>query len=129
VILRYPRALAVLEGSWTQIGGEPGFALIVYGDAGTLLVHQPRATREGQTVAAGRVQLVTAAGSELREPPPLSPDQRDGTTHFLARLADGRPLDPLCTPEVGRDAQAVLAAALRSAATGHEVPFPAAGQA
>jgi len=124
VILRYPRALAVLEGSWTQIGGEPAFALIVYGDAGTLLVHQPRATREGQTVAAGRVQLVTAAGSELREPPPLSPDQRDGTTHFLSRLADGRPLEPLCTPDVGRDVQAVLAAALTSAATGREVPFP-----
>jgi predicted dehydrogenase len=55
VVLRYPRALAVLEGSWTQIGGEPGFAVLVYGDAGTLIVHQPRAVREGQTVGAGRV--------------------------------------------------------------------------
>ena len=53
VILRYPRALAVLEASWTQIGGEPGFGMILYGDAGTVLVHQPRLTREGQRVAVG----------------------------------------------------------------------------
>src|SRR6185295_16716125 len=80
VVLRYPRALALLEGSWTQIGGEPGFALIVYGDAGTVLVHQPRAVREGQTVGAGRVQIVTGAETRFVEPPALPADERDGVT-------------------------------------------------
>jgi predicted dehydrogenase len=124
VVLRYPRALAVLEASWTQIGGEPGFAVIVYGDAGTLLVHQPRATREGQPVEPGRVQLVTRAGGEWIDPPPLPDDERDGPAYFLSRLRDGRPVEGLCAPEVGRDAQEVLAAALRSAETRREITLP-----
>ena len=124
VVLRYPRALALLEGSWTQIGGEPGLALIVYGDAGTLLVHQPRAVREGQAVGPGKVQLVTGERSELIDPPALPADERDAPTYFLSRVRDGRPVEGLCAPEVGRDVQEVLAAALRSSATRREVTLP-----
>jgi predicted dehydrogenase len=125
VVLRHARALGLLEASWTQNGGEPGFAVIVHGDRGTLIVHQPRAVREGQKVGAGRVQVVKGAESTFVEPPALADDERDGVTHFLARLRDGRPFDPLCTPEVGRDAQEVLSAALQSAATGQRVSLPA----
>ena len=121
VILRYPRALAMLEGSWTQIGGEPGFAFIVYGDAGTLIVHQPRATREGQKVGQGRVQIVRSDGSETVEPPELPAGERDGVSYFLARLRDGRPITGLCAPDVGRDVQEILSAALESSATGRTV--------
>jgi predicted dehydrogenase len=127
VVLRYPRALALLEASWNQIGGEPRFAMVVYGDTGTLIVHQPRATREGQTVSPGRIQLVRAEGSETIEPPVLPDDERDGATHFLSRLRDGRPVTELCTPEVGRDAQEILSAALRSSQTNTQVelgPLP-----
>jgi predicted dehydrogenase len=127
VILRYPRAIAVLEGSWTQIGGEPAFALIVYGDRGTLIVHQPRAVRDGQKVGAGRVQVVTGEESRTVEPDPLPDDERDGVTHFLSRLRDGRPVIPLCSPEVGRDVQEILSAALQSSATGRTVDLPAGG--
>ena len=123
VVLRYPRALATLEGSWTQIGGEPGFAFIVYGDAGTLIVHQPRATREGQVVGAGRVQVVGGKGGEFIEPPALPAGERDGVSYFLARLRDGQPITGLCAPEVGRDVQEILAAALESSATGRTVPL------
>jgi predicted dehydrogenase len=124
VVLRYPRALALLEGSWTQIGGEPAFALVVYGDRGTLIVHQPRAMREGQSVGAGRVQVVTGEGSTTIDPSPLPPEERDGPTYFLSRIAAGRPIEGLCAPEIGRDAQEALAAALESAATGREVRLP-----
>jgi len=124
VVLRYPRALAVLEGSWTQVGAEPAFAMIVYGDAGTLIVHQPRAIREGQKVGAGRVQIVTGQASETIEPSPLPAEERDGTTYFLSRLRGGRPIEGLCSPEVGRDVQEVLAAALRSSATRRTVELP-----
>src|SRR5206468_12724446 len=37
VVLHYPRALGLIEASWTQIGTEPALAMVVYGDAGTLL--------------------------------------------------------------------------------------------
>jgi predicted dehydrogenase len=124
VVLRYPRTIALLEASWTQIGGEPAFALVVYGDAGTLIVHQPRATREGQRVGPGRVQVVTDSGSETVEPPPLPADERDGPTYFLTCLRAGRPVEGLCAPGVGRDVQEVLEAALRASATGRAVELP-----
>ncbi len=124
VVLRYPRALGLLEASWTQIGGEPAFAMLVYGDAGTLVVHQPRMTREGQRIGAGHVQLVTAEGSQVVDPPPLPPDERDGPTYFLSRIRDGRAVEGLCAPEMGRDVQEVLGAALLSSRTGRSVALP-----
>jgi predicted dehydrogenase len=124
VVLRYPRALALLEASWTQIGGEPAFAVVVYGDRGTVIVHQPRPTREGQKVGPGRVQLVTADRSEMIDPPALPEGERDGPSYFLSRLQHGRPVEGLCAPDVGRDVQEILAAALRSAAAGQEVALP-----
>jgi predicted dehydrogenase len=123
-VLSYPRALGLLEASWTQIGGEPGFAMIVYGDGATLLVHQPRPTREGERVAPGRVQLISRTGNETIEPPPLPPDERDGPTHFLSRVADGREPTPFCTAAVGCDVQEVIVAAQRSSATGRRVELP-----
>jgi hypothetical protein len=39
-------------------------------------------------------------------------------------VRDGRPIEGLCAPEVGRDAQEVLSAALRSAAERREIPLP-----
>jgi predicted dehydrogenase len=125
VVLRYPRALGLLEASWNQLGAEPALAMTVYGDQGTLLVHQPRATREGERVGPGRVQVATAGGTRVVEPPPLPAAERDGVTCFLSHLRDGYQLPDLCTAERGRDAQEVLAAALASAATGREVALPA----
>lgn len=123
-VLSYPRALGLLEASWTQIGGEPGFAMIVYGDRGTLLVHQPRSTREGERVEPGRVQLVTPSGSRFVEPPPLPPDQRDGPTHFLSRLRAQGQVTDLCAADIGRDVQEVITAALQSSASRRVVPLP-----
>jgi predicted dehydrogenase len=124
VILRYARALGVLEASWTHVAAEPASAMVVHGDAGTLAVHQPKAAREGQTAGAGRVQVATAAGSQFIEPPPLPPDERDAPTYFLSRILDGRPISGLCSAEVGRDAQEILSAALAASATGREVALP-----
>jgi predicted dehydrogenase len=116
-LLSYPHALGLLEASWTQIGGEPAFAMVVYGERGTLLVQQPRATREGERVGLGRVQLVTSTGSRLLEPPPLPSDETDGPTHFLTCLRAGREVTAMCTPGIARDVQEMLAAALRSSLT------------
>ena len=127
VVLRYPRALALLEASWNQIGAQPAFGMIVYGDAGTLIVHQPRPLRDGQVVGPGRIELVSAEGSALIEPPPLPPAERDGPTYFLTCLRTGRPVEGLCAPDVGRDVQEVLEAALRASATGREVALPLGG--
>ncbi len=121
VVLRYPRALAVLEGSWTQIGAEPALAMTVFGDTGTLIVHQPRATREGQRPGNGWITLATSDKAERIDPPPLPDDERDGVTYFLSRLRHGRPIEGLVAPDVARDVQEILAAALRSGATGETI--------
>jgi predicted dehydrogenase len=123
-VLSYPRALGLLEASWTQIGGEPGFAMIVYGDRGTLLVHQPRPTSEGDRVGSGRVQLITPSGGRFVEPPPLPPDQRDGPTHFLSCLRARSDVTDLCAADIGRDVQEVITAALHSSAHRRVVPLP-----
>ena len=47
-------------------------------------------------------------------------------TYFLSRLRDGRPIEGLCTPEVGRDVKEILIAALRSSAVGQTVELPPA---
>jgi len=121
VVLTYPRAIGLLEASWNQIGGEPALAMVVFGDRGTLLVHQPRATREGERVGSGHVQIVTAAGSRDLEPPPLPGGERDGPSYFLTCVREGRPVTGPCAADVGRDVQEVLDAALRSAASGRRV--------
>jgi predicted dehydrogenase len=119
VVLSYPRALGLLEASWMQIGGEPAFAMIVYGDRGTLIVHQPRPTREGERAGAGRVQLVTADGSTFIDPPPLPPDQADGPTHFLAAVSGTTAITEFCSALTGHDAQEIIAAAQLSSSNGH----------
>jgi predicted dehydrogenase len=117
-------ALGFLEASWTQIGGEPAFAMVVYGERGTLLVHQPRPTREGEGAGAGRVQLVTPDGSRDVEPPPLPPSERDGPTHFLSCVSAGRAVTGFCAADVGCDVQEVIAAGQRASAMGRRVELP-----
>ncbi len=121
VILKYPRTLALLEGSWTHIGNQPPYGLIVYGDKGTLLVHQPKAAHEGGTAGLGQIEVVTQAGREMIDPPPLPDDATDGPTYFLTRLRDGRPIEGLLAPSLGRAVQEVLSAALWSSTSGREV--------
>jgi predicted dehydrogenase len=123
-VLLYPRALGLLEASWTQIGDEPGFAMIVYGDRGTLLVHQPRATHESERLGPGRVQLVTRTGSRFIDPPPLPLAERDGPTHFLACLRASGEVTDLCAADIGRDVQEIITAALQSSAHRRVVPLP-----
>src|SRR5436305_998394 len=127
VVLSYPSALGLLEASWTQIGGEPAFAMIVYGERGTLIVHQPRAPRESERAGAGRVQLVTPDDSRFVEPPPLPADERDGPTHFLSCVRAGRAVADFCSAEVGCDVQEILEAGLRASATGRQVELPPSG--
>jgi hypothetical protein len=67
------------------------------------------------------VQVLTPDGSRVVDPPPLPADERDGPTHFLARLGAGREVTPFCAADVGCDVQEVIAAAQQSSATGRRV--------
>ena len=110
LIMNYPQALAIAEGSWTQIGKLTSYLTVIYGTQGTLLV-EPR--------IGGRLLLATnenPQGSEVEVPPP-SKSLSNSAEHFFWGITTGEPYQPLCQAETGRDVQAILAAAQTSPST------------
>ena len=117
LVLSYPRALALTEASWTQIGKLTAYQPAIYGTRGTLLV-EPR--------LGGRLWLATAAqpdGVEVALAKP-APEQQSASACFLHALATGQPFPELCQDRHGRDAQEILEAGLRSARSGQDVSLP-----
>jgi predicted dehydrogenase len=108
LVMTYPRGMATSEASWSQIGKLTAYATAIYGEEGTLLVEP------GQ---GGRLMKATAsdeAGSEVSVEPP-EPHLDSAVGHFLWGIRSGGAFMPLCDPEFGRDAQAILAAGQESA--------------
>ncbi len=104
VLMHYPKALAIAEGSWTQIGKLTSYLTVIYGTKGTLVV-EPR--------LGGRLLLATdddPNGSAV-EVPDLPTHLINAAAHFFWGLATGAAFQPLCLPETGRDVQAILSAA------------------
>jgi predicted dehydrogenase len=117
LVMSYPRAMAVSEGSWTQIGTLTAYLTTIYGTKGTLLI-EPR--------LGGRLLLATETNEKGSEVPvPALPVHRqNATNHFLHCLETGEPFIELCSDRVGRDAQEILEAGLRSVGAGKEVSLP-----
>lgn len=112
IAMNYPHALAVAEASWTQIGKLTSYQTVIYGTRGTLLV---------EPGAEGRLLLATAEDPEgtVLDVPAPPPHLTDSASHFVERIRTGEPFHPLCQPDIGRDVQAILAAAMQSANNGH----------
>lgn len=117
VVMEYSGAMAVAEGSWSQVGKLGSYVTMIYGRRGTLLV-EPR--------AGGRLLLADAETPEGREVelPPADPALACAASHFQARLADGLPFQPLSDPAHARAAQEILEAAWKSVQTGAAVSLP-----
>jgi predicted dehydrogenase len=116
LVMSYPRAMAITEGSWTQIGEMTAYIAAIYGTRGTLLVEP----------GGGRLLLATGTnnhGSEVAVPA-KPPERQNATNHFLHCLETGEPFIELCQDRIGRDAQEILAAGLLSASQGKEVSLP-----
>ncbi len=117
IVMSYPRAMAISEGSWLQIGDVSNYVTYIYGSTGTLMV-EPR--HDGRLVLATNENR---AGVEVQIPP--APDHRQtASAHFVHGLTSGEPFDPLCQGRLCRDAQEILAAGLLSARRGREVSLP-----
>ncbi|MBL8795687.1 MAG: Gfo/Idh/MocA family oxidoreductase [Planctomycetia bacterium] len=117
LIMTYARALALSEGSWTQIGDLTSYTTVIHGSRGTLLV-EPR--------AGGRLLLANddqPLGAPV-EVPPAAPEMRTASDHFLNALATEQPFYDLCAARNGRDTQEILEAGLLSIAEGREVSLP-----
>lgn len=117
LVMQWPRAIAISEASWTQIGHLTSYHAAIYGSEGTLVI-EPRNT--------GRLLLANAAHDDgiVIDVPPLPEEQRNASNYFLSRISQGLPIEGLCSAEVGRDAQEILEAGLISAQEGRAVSLP-----
>ena len=117
IVMQWPRAIAISEASWTQIGHLTSYVTAIYGSEGTLLV---------EPGAQGRVLLATRAHEDgvPVDVPPAPEEMRNATAFFLSHIVQGKPIKGLCSAEVGRDAQEILEAGLISAAEGTAVSLP-----
>jgi predicted dehydrogenase len=117
IVMSYANAIAISEGSWSQIGNLTSYVTAIHGTQGTLLI-EPR--------VGGRLLLATDEhpdGAEVEVPPAL-PHFRNATAHFLHCLRSGSEFFTLCNDRVGRDAQEILTAGLISAREGRHVSLP-----
>jgi predicted dehydrogenase len=91
---------------------------VVYGTEGTLVAHGAREAA-GVTIArrGDRAPIVVEA-------PPLPEGERSAPEYFVSRIRADRPIEGLVSPEVCRDAQEILEAAIISIRTGREVAVP-----
>lgn len=117
IVMQWPRALAISEASWTQIGHLTSYHAAIYGTKGTLVV-EPRDT--------GRLLLATEEHEDgiVVDVPTPEAGMRNASDYFLTRISQGLPIDGLCSAEVGRDAQEILTAGLLSSQEGQAISLP-----
>lgn len=111
MIVRFPTAMALLEGSWTTLDHGVPTGPILYGTTGTLVVDR----REGTQI----VRLERGHGdTSILEPQPL-PDGRGDIAHELIHhLETGEPLHPTLQLGTNLEVMAILDAGVRSAESG-----------
>jgi len=127
--LRYARAMAVIEATWTSAGPVLNSGPIFYGREGTLVAERRPPRGEGRRAGEGGAVLhVTRDNPDgvLIEPPSLPEGERTAVEYFLTCLAADRPIEGLVGAAVGRDAQEILEAGLRSAVAGRDESLPLA---
>lgn len=120
IVMSYPRAMAVVEGSWTQVGKPTAYVATIYGAKGLLLVEPGHDGRLIQATAAA------PDGEPVDVPQPLE-YLRTASAHFVECLKTGEDFFPLCRDRTARDAQEVLEAGLLAANRGSEVSLPLKG--
>ena len=111
MIVRFPRAMGLFEGSWTtwDHGVPPG--PIVYGTRGTLVVE----AREGNPV----VRLERGHGqTTIYDAEPLPEGRQQVAEELIHHLETGEPVHPTLEMMFNLEVMAILDAGLRSARSG-----------
>ncbi len=111
LVMTYPHAIAVSEGSWTQIGKLSAYMTMIYGTTGTLML-EPR--------GGGRLLLATEEqpdGVQV-DVPELPAHIRNATAHFVHCIRTGEASLPMCDPNICRDTQAILESGINAAEAG-----------
>jgi len=122
ITVRFPKALAILEATWSTWNVGVPTGPIVYGTRGTLVV----SSRPGPDGGHGRsvVEVYTTRDHGLTEPDqvlegdPLPEGRATLAEEFTHHLETGEPLHPTLDVQHNLEAMAILDAGIRSAASG-----------
>lgn len=111
ITVRFPKAMALLEATWSCADHAQATGPILYGSKGTM-----RMDKDG-------VWLLEKKGAEPRivAPDPLPAGHATLAEEFIHHLETGEPLHPTLQPKFNLEAQAILEAGIRSAETGAKV--------
>ncbi len=110
ILVRFPSAMALLEGTWTTFDHGVPTGPIVYGTTGTLVVDN----RGGRPV----VRLERGHGqTTIYEVEPLPEGRQDVAQEYIHHLETGEPLHPSLGLWFNVDVMAILDAGVRSAAS------------
>ena len=111
MLVRFPNAMALLEGSWTTLDHGVPTGPIVYGTMGTLVADY----KDGKPI----VRLERGHNqTEIHDGEPL-PEGREGVAgEFIHHLETGEPLHPTLEMMFNLEAMAILDAGVRSASSG-----------
>ncbi|HLH73397.1 MAG TPA: Gfo/Idh/MocA family oxidoreductase [Chloroflexota bacterium] len=112
VTVRFPRALAVLEATWSCVDHGVPTGPILYGNRGTMVVE----SREGKPV----VKLIQGKGAEPRyiSGDVLPPGRETIAQEIIHHLETGAPVHPTLEANFNLEAEAILDAGIRSASSG-----------
>lgn len=122
IAVRFPTAMAILEGTWTTWHvGVPG-GPIVYGTRGALVANQRQLP--GRERPTGVVEVYTTRGHGLGDPDqivegePLPAGRATLAEELIHHLETGEPLHPTLDMDRNLEVMAILDAGIRSAASG-----------
>jgi predicted dehydrogenase len=118
LVVRFPRAMAILEGTWSTVDHGLPRGPILYGSEGTIVGTQQEGTRGIRIIRERGAEGEFIAGTPLQE------GHRSPAEHLLHCLETGEPLHETLAPELNLQAQAILEAGRRSAETGQLVRPP-----
>ncbi len=117
LLMSYDGALAISEGSWSQVDNLSSYVTMIRGTEATLMV-EPRTS--GRLI---RADAKNPDGIEI-EVPSLPAHRRSASSHFIHCIQTGEDFYDFCDQQICRDAQEILEAGLRSATKGVQVSTP-----
>ena len=111
MIVRFPGAMGLFEGSWTTWDHGVPCGPIIYGTTGTLVIE----TKGGKPI----VRLERGHGQTmLYEPEPLPKNRQQVAEEFIHHLETGEPLHPTLEMMFNLEVMAILDAGVQSASSG-----------
>ncbi len=116
IMMRYPGAIAVAQGSWTTLGR-------TYLTAGPLMLYGSEGTMSFEIYAEKPVVRVThGTGKEVEnhEPAPLPKNHGNLAEEFINHLETGEPVHQTLTAGMNLEMMAIMDAGLRSAKSGNQ---------